>query len=279
MQDIDQVLRKNYHQLTPQEAIIADFILDHLDDFLSYTITEIAEINHVSKATVSRLFKRLGYSGYKKMRSEVRQLRQKGIPIIDSTTHHINKENFYLKHYTQELENFQSFISTLSNETLNQVIHALKKAKHVYIFGLRNSYPIALHLRQQLLQIRDHIMIIPQPGQTLSEELVNIMSNDLVICFSFRRRSKKVQHILGYLQMKNIPTVIVSESNHKQTSSDTIWNIPISLDSISAFDSYAVAMSFCSLLSNALLHEIRTDGRQKIHNISKLYNVLEEIEL
>ncbi len=39
---------------------------------------------------------------------------------------------------------------------------------------MRNAYPAALHLRQQLLQARGQVLVLPQPGQSLSEELVDL---------------------------------------------------------------------------------------------------------
>lgn len=50
------------------------------------------------------------------------------------------------------------------------------------------------------------------------------------------------------------------------------------LESVSAFDSYSAAMSLVNLLSNALLHEMLTEGRQRIHQIADLYQQLDELE-
>ena len=84
MKQIDERLRGCYPELTPQEQRVADFIFDHIDDLMSYNSAELARLSGVSKATVSRLFKRLGYPSYRDMRDEVRTLRQSGMPLTDS---------------------------------------------------------------------------------------------------------------------------------------------------------------------------------------------------
>lgn len=61
MKQLDERLRSHYPQLSPQEQRIADFVFDHFDDLISYNSAELARLSGVSKATVSRLFKRLGY--------------------------------------------------------------------------------------------------------------------------------------------------------------------------------------------------------------------------
>ncbi len=84
MKQLDERLRTHYPQLSLQEQRIADFIFDHFDDLISYNSAELARLSGVSKATVSRLFKRLGYDKYKDMRDELRTLRQSGMPLTDN---------------------------------------------------------------------------------------------------------------------------------------------------------------------------------------------------
>ncbi|WP_440521774.1 MurR/RpiR family transcriptional regulator, partial [Serratia marcescens] len=59
MQRFDERLRRDYPQLTPQEQRVADFIFDHYDDLIGYNSAELARLSGVSKATVSRVVKRL----------------------------------------------------------------------------------------------------------------------------------------------------------------------------------------------------------------------------
>ena len=67
MQQLDERLKGQYASLSPQEQRVADFIFDHFDDLISYNSAELAQLSGVSKATVSRLFKRLGYDKYKRV--------------------------------------------------------------------------------------------------------------------------------------------------------------------------------------------------------------------
>ncbi len=56
------------------------------DDLISYNSAELAQLSGVSKATVSRLFKRLGYDKYGDMRDELRTLRRAGCRSPTSAT-------------------------------------------------------------------------------------------------------------------------------------------------------------------------------------------------
>ncbi|MCW2483667.1 MurR/RpiR family transcriptional regulator, partial [Candidatus Symbiopectobacterium sp. NZEC135] len=84
MTQIDERLRSRYSTLSGQEQRIADFIFTHFDDVIGYNSAELAQLSGVSKATVSRLFKRLGYASYREVREELRTLRQSGMPLAES---------------------------------------------------------------------------------------------------------------------------------------------------------------------------------------------------
>ncbi|STV74912.1 rpiR-family transcriptional regulatory protein [Klebsiella michiganensis] len=74
-----------------------------------------------------------------------------------------------------------------------EAIQALVSARRIVIIGMRNAYPAALHLRQQLLQARGQVLVLPQPGQSLSEELVDLTADDLVVVMAFRRRPRIIR--------------------------------------------------------------------------------------
>ncbi|GKW04953.1 RpiR family transcriptional regulator [Pectobacterium carotovorum subsp. carotovorum] len=277
MMQIDERLRDRYGELSPQEQRVADFIFDHFDDLISYNSAELARLSGVSKATVSRLFKRLGYPSYRDMRDELRTLRQSGMPLADNRDA-VQGNTLLARHYKQEMANLTQWINQIDPVQFGAVIQALMQAQRLCLIGLRNSYPVALHLRQQLLQIRQQVTLLTQPGQTLSEELVDLTAQDVVIVVAFRRRSRLIQPLLAQLQKRGVPVLLLCEPQVSTLMSLATWSLCVPLDSVSAFDSYSSAMSLVNVISNALLHEMLRDGRQRIHQIADLYGELDELE-
>ncbi len=277
MKQLDERLRSQYAQLSPQEQRIADFVFDHFDDLISYNSAELARLSGVSKATVSRLFRRLGYEKYRDMRDELRTLRQSGMPLTDNRDA-VQGNTLLARHYKQEMANLTQWVNTLDTQQLSEVIAALGSARRIFIIGMRNAYPVALHLRQQLLQARSQVMVLPQPGQTLGEELVDITPQDMVIVMAFRRRPRLLRPLMQQLQQLDIPLLALSEPQAQGIQGLARWQLSAPLDSVSAFDSYGSAMSLINLLANALLHETLSQGRQRIHQIADLYQRLDELE-
>lgn len=277
MKQLDERLRSHYPQLSPQEQRVGDFVFDHFDDLISYNSAELARLSGVSKATVSRLFKRLGYEKYKDMRDELRTLRQSGMPLTDNRDA-VQGNTLLARHYKQEMANLTQWVNGIDATQFGEVVQQLASSKRVFIVGLRNAYPVALHLRQQLLQARGSVQVLPQPGQTLSEELVEVTQNDMVVVLAFRRRPRIIKPLLQQLQQNGIPTVVVCEPQAQAVIALARWQLCAPLDSVSAFDSYASANSLINLLANAVLHELLSEGRQRIHQIADLYSQLDELE-
>ncbi|AZI88788.1 MULTISPECIES: MurR/RpiR family transcriptional regulator [Kosakonia] len=277
MQQLDMRLRACYDHLSPQEQRVAAFILDHFDDLVSYNSAELARLSGVSKATVSRLFRRLGYDNFKAMRDELRTLRQSGMPLAESREA-VQGNTLLARHYKQEMANLTQWINSLDAEQFAAIIAALSAARRVVIIGFRNSAPVALHLRQQLLQSRGQVAVMPQPGQTLAEEIVDLTGEDMVVMVAFRRRPRGVRPLLETLQARGVPVLVLSEAQASGLNAISRWHIGLPLESVSAFDSYSSAMSLVNLLANALLHTTLSEGRQRIHTIAALYQDLDELE-
>lgn len=277
MKQFDERLRSYYPKLSPHGKRIADFMFDHLDDLISYNSVELAKLSGVSKATVSRLFKRLGYEKYKDMRNELRTLRQSGMPLTDNRAA-VQGNTLLSRHYKHEIANLTQWVNNTNPQQFNEVIQSFVQAKRIFIIGMRNAYPVALHLRQQLIQARSQVYLLPYPGQTLGEELVDITPNDTVVVMAFRRRARIICPLLKLLQKSNIPVLALCEPQAQDIMTLARWQMCTPLDSVSAFDNYSSTMSLINLLANALLHEILSDGRQRIHQIAHFYQHLDELE-
>lgn len=277
MEQLDERLKAQYASLSPQEQRVADFIVDHFDDLISYNSAELAQLSGVSKATVSRLFKRLGYEKYRDMRDELRTLRQSGMPLTDHREA-VQGNTLLARHYKQEMANLTQWVNALDARQFAEAINALVKARRVVIIGMRNSWPLALHLRQQLLQARGQVVVLPQPGQSLSEELVDLCAEDIVVVMAFRRRPRIIRPLMQQLQQRGVPQLLICEPQAHSLFPLACWRLCAPLDSVSAFDSYASANSLINLLANALLHEILDSGRPRIHDIATLYQQLDELE-
>lgn len=277
-QHIGQRIRERFESLTPNERRVAAFILDHFDDFAVYNAADLARLSGVSKATVTRLFKRLGFASFRDVRTHARELRSHGVPLVTDAGAMGEGLERFTRHFERERHNLHQCLAGLGADTFDEVIKALDGARRVVVIGYRNAYPVALHLRQQLLQARDEIALAPQPGQSLGEEIASLSADDLVVLVGFRRRPRHFSALIEALAVSPVDTLLIADPGASGFRSRVRWLIECPLDSVSAFDSYTSAMSLVNLLANALLHQRLASGRARIERLNGLYEALEEID-
>jgi DNA-binding MurR/RpiR family transcriptional regulator len=262
---IGERIDASYAKLTPQERRVAGFILANLGDLAVYSATEVASHSGVSKATVSRLFRRLGFENSGAVREHVRAARGFGAPIAGGSAS---------GHLERELANLTATIGSLD---LAEPARLLAEARSVLIVGLRNSYPVALHLRQQLAQARRGVALAPQPGQSLGEELASLGRDDTVVLIGFRRRPEAFAHIAAGVRESGASLVLIGDAGARRHAASAHF-IECPLDTGLPFDSYATAMSVVSLLAATVLARTGRAGRERIARIGASYAALAEIE-
>jgi DNA-binding MurR/RpiR family transcriptional regulator len=269
--NIGQRIDSSYAELSRQEQRAADFILDHLGDLAVYNATELAQHSGVSKATVSRLFRRLGFSNSQEVREHARSLRSEGVPIGAGPT-------ALSAHLEQEKANHTKMLAGLENGRLEAAVTSIADAGEVVVIGLRNSYPIALHLRQQLAQARDRVRLAPQPGQSLGEDVVALGPRDVAILVGFRRRPASFEQVVHALGDRGVPIVLLADGQARRYTEHVSTWLECPVDSVSAFDSYSAAMSLVNLLAAGVLGANTREARERIAGITTLYAELSEVE-
>lgn len=258
-------IEQAYEQLSPRARMIASYLQHHPLDVVTDSIGEIAEKTNTSKATISRFFRQLGYESHQDVKQE---LRSSGYPLNTDT-----ENNDYLQ---QELTRVSQTLANLNQAELDALIDSICKASRITIIGFRNSYPVALHFRQQLLQIRDKVRLLPQPGQTLSEELLDITENELVILIGFRRRPKIFAGLVE--QLKEHKVALLTDPSGQIYTSQVNHLLVCQLGKERALDSYAAPMSVISVICNNAFAKTPDTARRRIRSISSLYDELQELE-
>lgn len=276
---IDARIEKKYADLPPQERRVADFLLEHLGDLAVFSAADISRHSRVSKATVSRLFRKLGFEDFKEVRDQALALRASGQPTAAPVRTAGNGDITALKRHIQlEQQHLATLVETLAEDRLRQAVQMIGTADQVIIIGLRNSYPPAAHLHHQLIQIRSGVRLAPQPGQSLGEELTGLTTGDVVVLLGFRRRPSGFAELVRHLAASPAQLLCIGDSTARDYAKDTQLWIECPVDADGAFDSYAAPMSVVALLANGVLNDAVTAGRRRISHVAMTYDELHELE-
>lgn len=270
---IDERIEKHYAELGPQEQKAADTLLDRLGDLAVYNAAELAELSGVSKATISRLFRRLGFADFNEVKEHTRTLRSSGVPLPTQ-----GPDGGIPLHLAVDQQNLGRLFETFDDDRLLEVARQVAGARRVLLIGFRNSFPIALHLREQLLQCRSSVSLAPQPGQSVAEELAGLGDADVVILFGFRRRPEGFHSVLKAAAATGASTILIGDPSARWLAAAASTWIECRVEGSAAFDSYAAPMSLMSAIANGVLAAVGRPGRDRVREITGLFDSLGEIE-
>lgn len=265
---LSEKITQHYSRLTESSRRVADYLHLHPEKILMLSTAEIAASCAVSKTSVSRFIRQLGYDDYLALRQELMQERESGVPLQVS-----GREEPEIQHDLRALEQLWWQLAVMD---LSVLIDAIVLAKRVKIIGYRNNYPLAMHFRQQLMQCRGSVDLLPLPGQTLGEELESLTSDDFVILIGIRRRIASFERVVQHLA--NQPCLLITDQSGQKYADQVEHMITCHMNNQVALDSYAVPMSLISNLVNQVFRRLGSDAAQRSRGIALSYAALNEVE-
>ncbi|MDE1514193.1 MULTISPECIES: MurR/RpiR family transcriptional regulator [Vibrio] len=265
---LSERITQQYSRLTESSRRVADYLQLNPEKILMLSTAEIAESCLVSKASVSRFIRQLGYEDHVALRNELMQEREKGIPLLTS-----NIDDPEIQH---DMRALQQLCAQLAILDITELVDAIAKAKRVKVIGYRNSYPLALHFRQQLMQCRSEVELLPLPGQTLGEDLVSLSEDDFVIVIGIRRRVAQFEKIMQYLHGK--PSLLITDQSGHKYAGSVMHCLICHMNNQAPLDSYAVPMSLISYLVNKVYRHLGQNAAKLSRHISQSYGQLNEVE-
>jgi len=266
---IDERIAAHQLDLSPQERRAAATLLEHLDDLATYRAAELAALAGVSKATMSRLFRSLGFADFDEVRAHLRELRSVGEPgrraDQGGLAEHAHEEGNAVRR-------------AIEHPRVPETIALLAAARRVLVIGWRNSHPVALHLRQQLAHARDDVRLAPLPGQVMGEELADLSGGDVIVVIGFRRRPAGFATFLAEAAGTGADVVLIADPTAIEHSRHVrVW-LECPVASVLSFDSYAAAMSLVSVLVDGVLAALGSPAERRISAISAAYHRMLEVE-
>lgn len=189
-------VRGHLEALPETERKLANFVLEFPGELAGYAGNELAELAGVSPSTVSRFIRRIGYESYEEARRHVREEKQSGSPLFQSSIAGSKRGAGVLAHTQVSASNLASTLERLADAQVMEIAQAILDAEQVLIFGSRSSHGFAVYLRWQIIQVVPRVMAIPGAGETLGEHLASVGPRDCVIVFGIRRQTRQVSAVL-----------------------------------------------------------------------------------
>lgn len=258
-------IKEARNMMTDTEAKLADYILDHHSDILNDSAQVLAKKTDTSAAAIIRFAKKIGFKGFSELKLE---LAKESGGNMDNFTEQIHSEDSIhtLIHKTKQM-NLQVIDQTyyLMNETtMEEAVNALRKAHHIYLFGVGSSSIVCDDLLHKLLRI-GKFAIHHHDTHFQMTNAINIEKEDVALGISYSGKTKEVITAMRHAKENGATTIGITQLKKSPLSRycDILLYIPteeteVRIGAISSRTS-------CLIITDLLYLAIARDNLEETH--------------
>lgn len=205
------LIKSLLNELPKAELRVAMFILEQPRDVLNMTAQELGKASKASAATVVRLSKRLEIDSFPQMKlmlmKELDNGVIKGYSDISANEPLVDIKNKLLGNAYQSLSDTASL---LDNELIEEAVHAMEKAKIIYIYGVGSSHLVAENLAQKWSRI-GKTCISMEDTHSLIAAMISNSEDKLFIGISNSGRTSEVVQLMKIANNNHCNTMSITQ--------------------------------------------------------------------
>lgn len=272
--DMIKRIKDNLSEMSKGQKLIANYIINHYEKAAFMTAAKLGEVVGVSESTVVRFAIELGYDGYPKLQKVLQELiksKLTAVQRIEVSSNRINEENILKSVLQADMEKLKMTLDEIDQNSFNNIVECILKAKRIYILGVRSSAPLASFLGFYFNLIFDNVRLVHTTSVSeMFEQILRASEGDAVIGISFPRYSKRTTKAMQYVKSQGATVIAITDSNESPLALFADHSIIARSDMASFVDSLVAPLS----VINALIVAI---GVRKKDNISQTFEKLETI--
>ncbi|GIN71524.1 N-acetylmannosamine kinase [Bacillus sp. J14TS2] len=257
MVNLIQLIQDNYETFTPQEKIVADNFLEYPRFILDKNISGLAASIGVSRNSITRFCKTLGFSGYTEFKFEF----SKFLTLQQGTSDDSNKNLVHeiIHGYKGKLDEILNQ-NLIKEEGIFELAKEISTASSIKILGTGKSTPPGLQLKYSLqtlgiyAQMMDSLFIADDMEYLFSKE-------DIVIVYSVSGKSLFTNQILAGALKKKAKIYMITTSKKINLNIERVFVLPnVSQENPFVFSNHTLFYIFNDMLCNAINYGLK-DGK------------------
>ena len=265
-------------------------LLRHPKNTALLSITELAQQLDVNASTLTRLAKRLGFSGF----AEFQRLFRDSISLPNPTfySHQASRQ---LQHWgssalfssaadttqqrleqlaTENINNIQHSITALSPPHLAAAAQAIASAKRVRIHGVRQYSALAQFMAYGLSLIRSDVARLDACSLGLAEGLAQLEPKDVLISASVSPYTQEVLIIHEHARQAQLTTISLTDHAASPLAINTDYAFLIPYHSSFFSNSISAYFVLAEGLLNQVAWELGSSALEAIHKREQLIAAL-----
>lgn len=179
----------NESNLDSTNWTIASTILNFGPKIAFTSSKDLADLCHVSEATISRFVKKIGYKNYGILREHAHLISEPNITqMFHMSTEFLNliksQPDIYLENYSSLIANSLNDVkNSIDHEEINSLLHSIHKRKRIFIFACSTSLMLGQIIQSTLVNY-GKVVSIGFDEEQQQALISHINNDDLVIVIS-----------------------------------------------------------------------------------------------
>lgn len=205
-------IKSAYPSLTPTEKRVGDYCLEHPEEIIYLSVTQLGERCGVGESTIIRFSQAVGFSGYQDLKLNLalelatRQNNAVGDKLCDDDS----PENIIEKVTAMNVSALQDTTRLINPETLNLVVNKILGARRLYLVGVGTSGLTALDAQSKFLRIGMLTHALSDPHHQIMAA-AHITPDDVCIGFSHSGSTKDTVDTMRLAKKNGAFTIAVTD--------------------------------------------------------------------
>lgn len=209
---LEELVNKNYSSLNENDKYILKYILKNKKECYNLGINELGKRCNVSRSTILRFVKKLGFEGYSEFRLH---LKWKETDVSNDEVNNI--ENLFSE--------INQTINYVKDRDFTKICKLIYNADRIFVYGTGASQKVvAQALKQTFLAIHKYLITI-EGEEDFSTLIDNITEKDVVIIISLSGNTECLQKFTSKLSLRGIEYISITKLVNNKLSTTTPYNL------------------------------------------------------
>lgn len=267
-------LMVNRDYMSTVERKLADVILKDPKKFITYSISELAEVAGVSQGSINNFSQKLIGAGFAALKlqlaGQLPNYLEKQFNLAEAGD---GVRDILKKNQREMASAFQNTINLNDEETLKRVVDLILRAKRIEIYGIYRSSIVAMDLYYQLLQLGLSASFVSDVLMC-QVSAARLEAEDLVIAISSSGRTKDILDTVKVAKSNHVPVICITSDRDAplvKLSDEALFCVPGGNSISNRMDEIRLAQMFMTdSLSSYIRYKIDETGEKRYFKIADM---------
>lgn len=229
----------DYDALPPKLASVARYVERHRGSLMVDRVTEVAERCGVQPSAVVRFAQRFGFSGFSELQALFReQWTQRTTPqatyqqrirrLVAEKRGALTPGAVAREFVAASVAGLDELARDFDDAAFESAVSLLERAQHIYVVGVRRSYPVAAYITYALQHIDKRVQLIDGTGGMVMEQVRSIGNRDAIVAISFTPYGKETLACVRHAHRRGAKAIVLTDSRMSPLArvADTLLVVP-----------------------------------------------------